>query len=271
MRAGGQDFFDRAFADQLVVVRPLRNHDRHAAALEVKRNLVNFGVVFGQLQLGLHLDMLQHGAVEQVFQAGLVVAVEVGKTQHFVRFLAKHVGVARQRDLVLRQRAGLVGTQHVHRAKVLDGVEPLDDDLSARQDHRALGQRGGDDHRQHFRRQADRHRQREQKRLGPVALGKAVDEKNNRHHDKRKANQQPADLVDADLKGVGFGGGGGGARGQRAKVGVVAGRQHHGAGRARHHVGAHEHQIGHFQCACGLRLRLGVGKFLDRQRLARHG
>jgi hypothetical protein len=157
-----------------MVVVLLGHHHRHAPAHEVERDLVDLAVVLRQAQLGGHLDVRQHRAVEQVLQPGLVVAVEVGELQHLVAGLAEHVGVALQHDAVLGQRAGLVGAQHVHGAEVLDRVQALDDHLLARQHHRALGQGGGDDHGQHLGRQAHRHRQREQKGLGPVALGEPL-------------------------------------------------------------------------------------------------
>ena len=84
MCAGGDDFFHRPLADQLMVMLAFRHHHRHAASLEIKGDFINLFVIFGQLQVGEHLDMLQHGAVQQVFQAGLVVAVEVGKPQSFL-------------------------------------------------------------------------------------------------------------------------------------------------------------------------------------------
>ena len=216
--------------------------------------------------------MVQHRAVEQVFQAGLEVAVEKGELQHIVGRGAVHIGVALQHDLVLRQRAGLVGAQHVHGAKVLDGVQALDHHLVARQHHRAFGQGRGDDHRQHFGRQSHRHRQRKQKRFAPVALGVAVQEEDDRHHDHRKTDQQPADAVDAGLERRGCTVHRGDARGDGAEIGVVAGGQHQRRGRTRDHVGAHEQQVGSVQHAvAGVGLGVGGGEFLDWQRLAGHG
>ena len=123
--------------------------------------------------------MLEHGDVEQILQPGLEVAVEVGVFKNtFINVFATYVEAALQDDAVLRQRAGLVGAEHVHRAEVLDGVEPLDDDLLPGHGHRALGEAHRDDHRQHLRRQADGHRQREEKRLQPIVLGQAVDQEN---------------------------------------------------------------------------------------------
>ena len=244
-----QHFFHRALADQLVVVLALGHHHRHAAALEVERNLVHLVVVLRQPQRALQLHVFQHRAVQEVDQPGLEVAVEIGELQHVFRIVAEHIGVTLQRDPVLGERAGLVGAQHFHGAEVLDRIQALDDHLAPRQQHRTLGQGGGDDHRQHLRRQAHRHRQREQKRLGPVTLGPAVDQQHERHHHQREADQQPADTVDAGLECGRRTVGGGAALGQRAEVGAVAGGQHHGGGRSGHHIGAHEQQVVLFQQA----------------------
>ena len=80
--AGRHNLLDRTLANQLVVVVPLGHHDRHATALEIEGNLVDLFVVLGQLKLFMDFDMLQHSAVQQVLQAGLIEAVEVGKFQH---------------------------------------------------------------------------------------------------------------------------------------------------------------------------------------------
>ena len=115
--------------------------------------------------------VFQHRAVEDVFQAGLEMADEIGVAQHFVAFVFEDVAMEFQDDVVNRQRAGLVGAEHVHRAEVLDGIEPLDDDFFLGHRQRALGQADGNDHRQHFRREADGHGEREEKRFFPVVLG----------------------------------------------------------------------------------------------------
>ena len=65
----------------------------------------------------------EHRAVEDVLEAGLEVAVDVGEGEHAVVFAQRDVAVLLQDDLVHRERAGLVGAQHVHRAEVLDRVD----------------------------------------------------------------------------------------------------------------------------------------------------
>ena len=162
VRAGRQHLFHRAFANEFVLallaVHQVGHHHRHTTPFKVKRNLIDLVVRLLELELGSQLHMVQHRVVQQVFQAGLVETVEKGKVQHLVGVLPKSVGVARQRDLVLRQRAGFVGAEDVHGAKVLDRIEPLDHHFFTRQQHRAFGQRAGDDHRQHLGRQPYRHR-----------------------------------------------------------------------------------------------------------------
>src|SRR5450830_116478 len=243
MGADGDDFFDRAFADQLMVIFTFADHHRHAAALEVEGDFIDLAIGRGDRHFALQFGMFQNSHVEQVFQAGLVVAVEVGILHHFVVGLAQDVRVAFQDDLVLRQSAGLVGTQYVHGAEILNGVEPLDDHFLARQRHGAFGQCRGDDHRQHFRCQADGNRDCEQEGFNPVTLGETVHEEDHRGHDKHEADQQPADLVDARLECRRSTVSGGDALGQGAKIGAFAGGDDDRTGRAADHVGTHEAQV----------------------------
>ena len=195
--ADGEDLLDRAFADENVLAVLAAEHDRQAPAVEVERNLVDLAILMFGVQLLAELDVLQHRDVEQVLQARLVVAVEVGVFEHALAVLAPDVEVALEDDPVLGQRAGLVGAQHVHGAEVLDRVQALDDHLLARHRERALGEVHGHDHRQHLRRQADRDGEREQQRLEPVALGEPVDQEHRRHHDQHEADHQPGEAVDA--------------------------------------------------------------------------
>ncbi|MNE25160.1 hypothetical protein D3C80_1184820 [compost metagenome] len=80
------------------------------------------------------------------------MAVQPGRVQHTLAYLPGDIRVVLEHDFILRQRPGFVGTQDVHRAKVLDSVEMFHDDFLLRQFDRPARQRGGNDHRQHFRR-----------------------------------------------------------------------------------------------------------------------
>ena len=73
--------------------------------------------------------MGKHGTIENVLQSGLEVAIQVREREHSVVLAQHHITMALENDLVHRQCAGLVGAQHVHRAEVLDGVDPFNDDL----------------------------------------------------------------------------------------------------------------------------------------------
>ena len=133
-------------------VRLLAHHHRHTAALEVERDLIHLLPAAGERTGGLLVHAFQHRDVEQVFQPGLVVAVQPRAVQHALAGFAGDIGVVLQHDFVLRQGAGFIGAENVHRAKVLNGVEVFDDHLLFRELHRPARQRRGDNHRQHFRR-----------------------------------------------------------------------------------------------------------------------
>ena len=171
-----KDLLQRPFTDQLMRVALLFHHHRHAAAFEVERDLIHLLPALREAAGGLQLHAFQHRGIEQVFQPGLVMAVEPGGMQHSLAGLTGDIGVVLQHDLVLSQGAGFIGAENIHRAKVLNGVEVFDDHFLFRQLHRPARQRRGDDHRQHLRRQADRHRQCKQRRFPPVAFGVAINQ-----------------------------------------------------------------------------------------------
>ena len=120
-----------------------------------------------------------------------MAAVEIGVFQGLFTTFAAYVEMQAERDLVLRQRSGLIGAQDVHGAKILNGVEPLYDHLLSRHGDRALGEIYRDDHREQFRRQADRHREPEQQRLPPIALRQPVDQEDRWREDEHEADHQP--------------------------------------------------------------------------------
>ena len=118
----------------------------------------------------MQLRVFQHGAIEDIFQAGLKMADDISIAQDLFAFFLMNVAVQLQNDVIHRQRAGLVRAKHVHRAEVLNRVEPLDDDLLARHRHRALGQADRHNHRQHFRRESDGDRHRKEKCFAPIVF-----------------------------------------------------------------------------------------------------
>lgn len=76
------------------------------------------------------LGIFQHGHIKESLQSGLVEAAEPIEFQDLTILAAVDVKMLPRNDPVQRRRPGFVGTKNVHRAEVLDGVEPLHDGLS---------------------------------------------------------------------------------------------------------------------------------------------
>ena len=172
----------------------------HAPAREIERNLVDLRVRLVNSELGVELAVLQYGHIQQIFQSGLIEAVDIGERQHPVVVLTNDVDVALQNDLVLRERSRLVGAEHIHRAKVLNRVEALHDRLPPRHRDRALGEVRRDDHRQHLGREADGDGEAEEQRLEPIVFREPIDENDDRHHHENEPDEQPTHLVHANVE-----------------------------------------------------------------------
>ena len=184
-----EHFFHGALAHQQVIATAVLDDDRQAPTHEIKGQFIDLAVVERCAELCVLPGELHHGLVHQVANAALVMAVEPGQGQYRFITFAAGVDMVLKDDVILGQGAGLVRAQHVHRAQVLDGIEALDHHFALGHGSSALGQVGADNHWQHFRGQADRHRQGKQEGVTPVALGKAVEEEHDRHHDQHKADQ----------------------------------------------------------------------------------
>ena len=64
--------------------------------------------------------MFEDGDVQQVLEARLMEAVQIGVFENAVRGVTTDIKVAFEDNAILRERAGLVSAQHVHGAEVLD-------------------------------------------------------------------------------------------------------------------------------------------------------
>jgi hypothetical protein len=82
----------------------------------------------------------------------------------------------------------------------LDSVEPLDDYLPSTHRQRALGEADRHDHRQHLGCQAHGHSYREEKGLGPIALGQAVDDEHQGDHHQDESQHQPGETGDTFIE-----------------------------------------------------------------------
>ena len=194
------------------------------------------------------------------------MAVEIGELQNPLAIVAADVEVPLQDDAVLSERSRFVGAKHVHRAEILDRVQPFDDDLLLRHGHGAFGEVHGHDHGKHFGRQSDRNRHREEEGFEPLAFGEAVDQKNGRNHDQNEAYHQPGEAVDALVEACKYARSGEGA-GKLAKICSGAGMYDHARRISAHDARPHEAQVLAFE-------RIGrftfgrFGTLFDGERLA---
>ena len=149
LRASVENLFRSPLGQQDRLAFRILHQDRHHASSEIEWNLIELLVLL-ENRLRVKVGTIQNRPVEQIFEARLEIADQVPIQEHVIGFTPGDVAMPHEDDAILRERAGLVGAQHVHPAEVLDGVEPLDDDLLAAHGERAIGEADGDDHRQHL-------------------------------------------------------------------------------------------------------------------------
>src|SRR5664279_536606 len=139
MSAATEDFLGCSLAYETMGSVGLRNHYRHEAAAKVEGDLIDLAVV-RHSELLVDLRMSKNCTVQDVLEPRLKVAIEIGQYQYFIVVFEINIAVFLEHDPIGGQSTCLVRTEHIHRAEVLDGVEPFDDDLLARHQHRALGE-----------------------------------------------------------------------------------------------------------------------------------
>ena len=246
--ADGKHFLYCTFGHHLGLASLILHHSGQTTAAEVEGDLVHLHIVFRQVQQAgvggfFLLGLVDDGKVHQVLVSGLEVAVQVGVTQHAGVVFAVDVQVIFQHHLILCQGSSLVGAEDVDGTEVLDGVQIFHDGMLFAHGDSTLGKAGGHNHGQHLRGKTHGDGDAEQKGFQPVALGDAVDEEHQRHHDHHKADQHPRNGVDA-LGEAGlyrfpcYG------RGHRTEEGLVAHADCHGGGTAGDHVAAHKGDVG---------------------------
>ena len=106
-----------------------RNETKQQQAMKKRRG--NPGMILSTSGMGMSLGVRENRAVQDVLESSLEVAVEVRQCEDALVLTQDDVAMLFHDDVVHRQRAGLVRTQHVHRAQAFDGVDPLDHDFFA--------------------------------------------------------------------------------------------------------------------------------------------
>ena len=144
--------------DQQPLTVALRQHG-HRPALKIEWNFIQFRPKLEAI-VGASID---DRPIERAPNAAAEATIYSGKRENTLAFDAVRARTADEGNAGFGQRSGLVGTQHVHRAEVVDGGEPFDHhclfghaDSTARQRHRH-------DHREQLWRQThgERHRKQE--------------------------------------------------------------------------------------------------------------
>ncbi len=237
--ANRQNLLGRALANELMVAVFVVDHDGHPPPREIERDLVDLAVCLVDRQLALELGVLEDRDVEQVLESRLVEAVEIRDREDEVILLSHDVDVPLEDDLVLRERPGLVGAEHVHRAEILDRIQPLHHGLSPCHGHGALRQVRRDDHRQHLGREANRDGETEEQRLDPVPLAEPIEQKDDRHHHGDEADEEPTHFLHADVERR-VGATTGEPLGEATEAGIAAGRDDDAGRGAAHDARAHE-------------------------------
>ncbi len=194
MRAQPDDFIGRAFHHQPARLAVINQH-RDAAPLEVEGHFVDFFP-------GANINVLmgKNGFIQRAFQAGLEKAVEIGQFQYPPAGLALRIHMLLQADFRLGQGAGLVGAQDIHRAKILNRGQALDDHVLFGHAQRAARQRDRDHHGQQFRRQPHGQRHGEQEGFQPGLVEIGVHQQHEHHHEDGQAHDQHAEMAGAKLE-----------------------------------------------------------------------
>jgi hypothetical protein len=105
------------------------NHHRHDASHEIERYFVDLRVPVHPFLFVNVLPVIEDCAVENVLQSGLKMGDEIRVHEDRLVLIADDIAVALEDDMIKRERAGLVGAQDIHRAEILDRIQPLDDDF----------------------------------------------------------------------------------------------------------------------------------------------
>src|ERR1035437_2138054 len=188
--------FRRSFGQKDGLTIWIFDQHRHHASREVEGNLIQFLELLYQVFL-MKIRTIQNCRIKQVLESSLEVADEIAIEKYFIRFTPGNIAVPLKDNPVFGERAGLVCTEHVHAAEVLDGVETLDDHLLTAHGKRALGEADGNNHGQHLRGQSNGHGHRKEKCSFPIVLCKSVDEEDQWHHDGHELNHEPCETAEA--------------------------------------------------------------------------
>ncbi|OPY51226.1 MAG: hypothetical protein A4E48_01591 [Methanosaeta sp. PtaU1.Bin060] len=164
----------------------------------------------------------------------------------------------------LGERPSLVAAQHIHAAEILDGRQPLDDDLMRGHLPRAVGQVDADDGRQKLWGESHGEGKGEEEGFNDGALKIDIDGEDGDDQKQCHPQKEIAKAPDTHLE-LGHGLPELQSLGDLPELGISASVHHHSRGSSAHHIGAHEEAVrapgelsilrkhcGHLLCRIGL-------------------
>ena len=151
---------------------------------------------------GLILQRLDHRGVDRI--AVFDLGGERAGENHVLRIFGGNQNRVAELELVLCQRAGLVGAQDVDARHLLDRLQPRDDRLALRQGERAERHRDGEHRRHRHRNRGDQQNQDELQDIERVAQAPRIGDDDvlidaERHHDRRQHHGDDDEKI-PDLK-----------------------------------------------------------------------
>lgn len=117
-----ENFFRSSLGEEDRLSGGILYQDGHHAPREVERDLIQLLVLFEDC-LPFEVGAFQNRSVKKILKTCLKVTDQVSVQEYFLRFAPSDVAVPHKYDTALRERARLVGAQHVHAPEILDGVE----------------------------------------------------------------------------------------------------------------------------------------------------
>ena len=161
--AGAQNIIQCTLGDEGMLTLGIGGDHTQPFAHKIVGDFVHL-LLGADIQPGLLSGSLNR-IIQRIGQPGLVVCVEIGVAQNGRGGLPLCIVCAVETDDTFGERAGLVGAEHVHAAKVLNGGQAAHDHAAFGHLLCTVGECDTDYGGQELRRQTDRQRQRKEQRV----------------------------------------------------------------------------------------------------------
>src|SRR5258706_15909757 len=134
--ANVENWFQRALGDEGVDPLSVRHNYTQAFADEIIGDFV-YLLLVANVNAGFFSVRIDR-FIQWIAQSGLIMGIEIGVTQNSYRCLSLNIHCAIESDNTFGERASLVGAEHIHAAKILNGVQASHDHAALRHFLRAM-------------------------------------------------------------------------------------------------------------------------------------